>query len=148
MNPNPVNLLLADDDADDCIFFREALEELPHATELVTVNDGVELMRLLSEDGETLPDAIYLDLNMPRKSGFECLLEIKQNEKLKHLPVIIFSTSFNPEVVNKLRHQGADYYIRKPADFSDLKKIISKSLDLLSNGNAQPSIDNFILNNK
>ena len=148
MNPNPVNLLLADDDADDCIFFREALEELPHATELVTVNDGVELMRLLSGDGETLPDAIYLDLNMPRKSGFECLLEIKQNEKLKHLPVIIFSTSFNPEVVNKLRHQGADYYIRKPADFSDLKKIISISLDLLSNGNSQPSIDNFVLNSK
>jgi CheY-like chemotaxis protein len=145
---NPVNLLLADDDADDCIFFKEVLEELPHTTELVTVNDGVELMRLLSGNEESLPDAIFLDLNMPRKSGFECLLEIKQNEKLKHLPVIIFSTSFNPEVVNKLRQQGAEYYIRKPADFSDLKKVISKSLDLLTNGNSQPSPDNFVLNNK
>jgi CheY-like chemotaxis protein len=148
VNPNPVNLLLADDDADDCIFFKEALEELSHATELTTVNDGVELMHLLSAEDGTLPDALYLDLNMPRKSGFECLSEIKQNDKLKYLPVIIFSTSFNPEVVTKLHDQGADYYIRKPADFSDLKKIISISLELLSKGNLQPSIENFVLNSK
>jgi len=148
VNPTLLNLVLADDDMDDCIFFKEALEELPHVTELKIVNNGVALMRLLSEGVEPLPHALYLDLNMPLKTGFECLLEIKQSEKLKHLPVIIFSTSFNPEVVESLREHGAAHYIRKPGDFSDLKNIISQSLDLLTVDNAQPSAKNFVLNSK
>ena len=125
-----LNLVLADDDIDDCIFFKEALEELSYVTALSTVNNGVALMRLLTEGTEPLPHAVYLDLNMPLKTGFECLVEIKQTEKLKDVPVIIFSTSFNPEVVENLREQGATYYIRKPGDFSDLKKILSISLEL------------------
>ena len=148
MNPTLFNLVLADDDMDDCIFFQEALEELPYTTELTTVKDGVELMQLLTEKSDTLPDALYLDLNMPRKTGFECLIEIKQNDKLKRLPVIIFSTSFNPEAVKRLHEQGANYYIRKPSDFSDLKKIISLSLDLLSQDNPQTTTENFVINGK
>jgi len=143
-----LHLVLADDDADDRIFFKEALEELPRETELTTVKDGVDLMQLLTENGESLPHVLYLDLNMPRKTGFECLAEIKQNEKLKELPVIIFSTSFNPEVVKNLQEQGATYYIRKPSDFSDLKKIISLSLDLLSQDNPQTTTENFVISGK
>ena len=148
MNPTLLKLVLADDDMDDCIFFKEALEELSHVTDLITVHDGVALMRLLKDGAEPLPHAVYLDLNMPLKTGFECLTEIKQSEKLKHLPVFIFSTSFNPEVVKNLQERGATHYIRKPADFADLKKIISTSLDLLTLDNLQPSADQFILNSK
>ena len=83
------NLLLADDDEDDRIFFNEALQELPIDTSLNTVNDGQQLMNLLTSISTTLPDIIFLDLNMPLKTGYECLKEIKLNEKLKCLPVII-----------------------------------------------------------
>ena len=146
MNTNPLNLLLADDDTDDCIFFKEALEELPVSAKLTTVNDGVQLMELLTTKTDTLPHALFLDLNMPRKNGFDCLTEIKQNEKLKQLPVIIFSTSFDTEVANLLYELGASYYIQKPADFAILKKIISTSLALIGNPNKeQPSKEKFII---
>lgn len=146
MNQTTLNLLLADDDTDDCIFFQEALEEIPVATKLTTVNDGVQLMQLLSASEDKLPNAIYLDLNMPRKNGFDCLTEIKQNQKLKQLPVIIFSTSFDNEVVNLLHERGAHYYIRKPAEFYNLKKVLHKSINLITEaGIEQPLKDKFVL---
>jgi CheY-like chemotaxis protein len=131
MNLTPLNLLLADDDTDDCLFFKEALEELQINAKLTIVNDGEQLMQLLSK-GNLLPHVLYLDLNMPRKNGFECLTEIKQNAKLQQLPVIIFSTSFDLEVVNLTHDRGAHLYICKPAEFGHLKKVISKSIDFIS----------------
>ena len=88
-------LLLADDDIDDCCFFEDALNELPISATLSTVNHGVQLMQYLSAKSGSLPDLLFLDLNMPRKSGFDCLTEIKQSEKLKQLPVIISLRHFN-----------------------------------------------------
>jgi CheY-like chemotaxis protein len=128
----PLNLLLADDDTDDCLFFKEALEELNINAKLTIVNDGEQLMQHLSEEGHTLPHVIFLDLNMPRKNGFECLTEIKKNDKLRKLPIIIFSTSFDTDVVNLTHDRGANFYICKPPEFSQLKKVISKSIDIIS----------------
>jgi CheY-like chemotaxis protein len=128
----PLHLLLADDDNDDCLFFKEALEELQIDAELTIVNDGVQLMQHLSEKGHALPHVIYLDLNMPRKNGFECLTEIKKDDKLNKLPIIIFSTSYDMEVVNLTHDHGANFYICKPAEFSQLKKVISKSIEIIS----------------
>ncbi len=76
-----LNLLLADDDTDDCFFFKEALEELPVSAKFTFVNDGVQLMQLLIVNDTSLADALFLDLNMPRKNGFECLSEIKIIDK-------------------------------------------------------------------
>ena len=143
MSNMPLNVLLADDDLDDCAFFREALNELDIEIKLTTVNDGVQLISLLNSNIETLPDALYLDLNMPCKNGFECLVEIKQNPTLKQLPIIIFSTSLDTDVANRLHEHGAHYYIRKPAEFQNLKKIISKSLDYISL--STPTKENFII---
>ena len=141
------HLLLADDDMDDCLLFREALEELPLVATLITVNNGVELMQMLFKKIGQLPDVLFLDLNMPRKNGFECLSEIKENEKLRLLPVVIFSTSFESEAVNLLYQKGAQYYIRKPGEFSKLKKVIAHVLNLISITNKeQPTKDNFVLN--
>ncbi|MBC8110037.1 MAG: response regulator [Verrucomicrobia bacterium] len=88
-----LNLLLADDDKDDRFFFEEALEELQVSIHLTTVNDGEQLTQLLIQQmtklPNQLPDVLFLDLNMPRKNGFECLAEIKRTKKLQHLPVII-----------------------------------------------------------
>jgi len=75
MNAVHYNLLLADDDTDDCFFFREALGELPFMSTLTTVNNGVELMNRLTDQSYHLPDILFLDLNMPLKTGIECLME-------------------------------------------------------------------------
>jgi CheY-like chemotaxis protein len=141
-----LNLLLADDDKDDCLFFKDALEELPVTAELTTVHNGEQLMQLLSERMGELPSVLFLDLNMPRKNGFECLSEIKLNEQFKDLPVIIFSTSFDQDVVNLLYKKGGQYYIRKPTEFSQLKKVILEALTLIAQGNiSQPERDHFVL---
>ena len=141
-----LNLLLADDDKDDCLFFKDALEELPASTHLATVHNGEQLMQLLTKQTIELPDVLFLDLNMHRKNGFECLSEIKLNKKVIQLPVIIFSTSLEQEVVNLLYENGAQYYIRKPADFSQLKKVIQQALTLIAQENiSQPARENFVL---
>ena len=126
------NLLLADDDDDDCLFFQEALEELPIQYNLTTVNDGVALMNLLKGSSTQLPAALFLDLNMPKKSGSECLSEIKLIDRLKNIPIIIFSTSFDTNVVDDLYANGATYYIKKPGEFSTLIKVIDQAINLVS----------------
>ncbi|GLU57337.1 response regulator [Dyadobacter frigoris] len=146
MSSKHLNLLLADDDTDDRIFFKEALEKLPLSTHLTTVHDGEQLMQLLTKETNELPHVLFLDLNMPRKNGRECLLEIKLNKKLKQLPVIIYSTSLEQEVVNLLYKNGAQYFIRKPAEFSQLKKVIQQALTLIAQENiSQPTRENFVL---
>ena len=146
MNKKDLNILLADDDTDDCNFFKEVLDELLIKTHLATVYNGEQLMIYLDETSRELIDVLFLDINMPRKNGFECLDEIKQNEKLKDLPVIIFSTSYEQEVVNRLHESGAHYFIRKPSDFAQFKKIIYHALLLIVQSEiAQPSRANFVL---
>ncbi|MBK8881778.1 MAG: response regulator [Bacteroidales bacterium] len=146
MNLKQMNILLADDDIDDCIFFEKALEELIISTNLTTVHDGEELMQLLANESYNLPDILFLDLNMPRKNGFECLSEIKHDNKLKDLPVIIFSTSFEQEVVNSLYKNGARYFIRKPSVFIQFKEIILRALLLVGEGKTSHSTqDNFVI---
>ena len=139
MNVKHLNILLADDDTDDCNFFKVALEELPLSTLLSTVHDGEQLMNYLSENSEHLPHVLFLDINMPRKNGIECLSEIKQNKKLKDFPIVMFSTSNSWDTINMLFKSGAHVYIHKPSDFSQLKQVIYNALpiaaeSLFSNG--------------
>lgn len=130
----PINVLLADDDRDDRFLFEKALKALALSAHLTTVHDGEQLMKYLSENSEHLPNVLFLDINMPRKNGFECLLEIKENEKLKNLPVVMFSTSYprdmnyERDIINTLLKMGAYDYIRKPDDFSQLKQTIGNAL--------------------
>ena len=146
MNLKLLNILLADDDADDRIFFKEALTGSSIPTNFIAAHDGEQLMELLSMETYELPHVLFLDLNMPRKNGFECLSEIRRNKKLEQLPVIIFSTSLEQEVVDLLYKNGAQYYIRKPAEFSKFKKIIQQTLTLITKGNiAGTTRENFVL---
>jgi CheY-like chemotaxis protein len=146
MSSKHLNILLCDDDSDDCYFFKEALEKLSHSTKLTVVHDGEQLMELLTNETNELPHVLFLDLNMPRKNGFECLTEIKLNKKLKQLPVIIISTSLDQEVVNLLHKNGAQYFIRKPSEFPQLLKVIQQALTLISKENiSQPARVNFVL---
>lgn len=148
MNSGPLQLLLADDDQDDCFLFEEALSEIPVSTHLTTVHNGEQLMQLLIKTTDALPYVLFLDLNMPRKNGFQCLEEIKKNEKLKNLPVIIFSTSFQDDVADRLYKSGAQHYICKPNSFAQLKKVIHQVLTLPVGKAANPNQstkENFVL---
>lgn len=132
---------------------------MPLITELTRVKDGEQLMQVLNDENNLVPQLLFLDLNMPRRNGFECLEEIKKNKKLSALPVVIFSTSYEQEVVNELYKSGAQYFIRKPSEFSQYKKIIFHILTLTAQdignrgdeaGNkdtsmAQPSPASFVL---
>ncbi len=124
------NIYLADDDEDDRLFFQDALLEVCEESNLTMATNGVELMNMLYRPPAPMPDVIFLDLNMPAKNGFECLEEIKKNESLKNLPVIIFSTTVQEDAVNKVYKGGANFYIRKPDNFNQLKKALKKVLSI------------------
>lgn len=117
--------MLADDDEDDRLFFKEAFEEVKIKYTISAFNDGEQLMEYLYQENNPLPDIIFLDLNMPRKSGIECLKEIRANERLKKISVAIYSTSSSEQDIEDTFVSGANVYIRKPNDFNMLKKILS-----------------------
>ena len=146
MPTDKFKIILADDDEDDCMFFREALDDLSLSTTLKTVFNGLELMNLLQSDFPDLPDVIFMDMNMPLKSGMECLMELKEDELLRNVPVIFYSTSFNPEITTLLYDRGAQYYIRKPANFSNIKSVIKKSISLIQkNDRSLPKREEFVI---
>ena len=146
MELKQLNVLLADDDIDDCNFFERALKELPLPTDLTTVHDGEALMRMLLGETGQLPHVIFLDINMPRKNGFECLNELKQNDRLKDIPVIMFSTSNSRDAMDSLFKTGADVYIRKPGNFDQLKELIHHALPMATEKVFSDSQIKYILN--
>jgi len=124
------SIFLADDDEDDCILFEDALREVCSQTELTTANDGDELIKLMKTSVPPPPDVIFLDLNMPRRNGFECLELIRKTKQWKDIPVVIFSTTGQEEMIKKVYEQGANYFIRKPGSFLKLKQAIRQILDV------------------
>jgi CheY-like chemotaxis protein len=130
MNTDFINICLADDDEDDRLFFTDAFDELKINTKVSTFIDGVELMNFLNHPDSILPNVLFLDLNMPKKNGQECLLEIKKDEKFNDIAVAIYSTSSSEEDIEKTFVNGANIYIKKPNDFEQLKKILSEVVTL------------------
>ncbi|MFN3754933.1 response regulator [Flavobacterium sp.] len=120
-----IHIILADDDEDDRLFFTDAFDELKISTKVNTFNDGVELMNYLNQPEAILPNVLFLDLNMPRKNGIECLDEIKQNDRFNDIAIAIFSTSSSEEHIEETFVRGANIYIKKPSDFATLKKVLS-----------------------
>jgi CheY-like chemotaxis protein len=130
MQTDALYIVLADDDQDDRSFFKRAIDEVRVKTVLHIVNDGQQLMEYLSKQKNSLPHVIFLDLNMPRKSGIECLEEIRGNKALKDISVVIYSTSGADEDIEATFLKGANVYIKKPNDFQKLKKAIAVVLSI------------------
>jgi CheY-like chemotaxis protein len=120
---NNLNILLADDDADDRELFEEAITELNSKIKLLTLEDGIQLMNALNNE-ENIPDIVFLDMNMPLKSGKKCLEEIRNNPKYNSLFIIIYSTSSNPKDVEDAYNMDANLYIRKPNSYTELIEIL------------------------
>ncbi|MEO6690910.1 MAG: response regulator [Saprospiraceae bacterium] len=147
MNHDALHILLADDDDDDRLFFKDAIEEIRVKTVITMVKDGVELMDYLIKPEIHLPNLLFLDLNMPRKNGMECLKEIRSNKKLKDLSIAIYSTSAMEKDIEETFIKGANIYIKKPSDFELLKTILAKVITINWQYHTSGlNKDNFLLN--
>lgn len=126
MEHDALHILLTDDDADDRLFFKEAMEEIKIKTVVSFVNDGLQLMNYLNQPNVRLPNVVFLDLNMPVKNGLECLKEIRRNSRLRDLAIVIYSTSGSDQDIEEAFVHGANIYIKKPNDFSKLKSTLTQ----------------------
>ena len=130
----PLNILYAEDDLDDRIFFEKVLSEIPIRINHTIIKNGELLMKYLHTTAGPLPDVVFLDLSMPLKTGFECLAEIKDNDKLKTLNVVMLTASFTRGtdlediLKSTLAGMGAMDYIRKTGDFKQFKAVIQQTL--------------------
>lgn len=144
-NLKPISVLLADDDKDDCFFFKNALEKILIPTEFNIVMDGEQLMKYLNKHSKTLPDVLFLDFNMPRKNGAECLLEIKSNKKFQSLPIIIYSTSLHEAIADDLYDEGAHYFAHK-SGLTELSNVLVRVLTMIiENKFERPPRNKFVL---
>jgi CheY-like chemotaxis protein len=125
---NP-NIFYTDDDIDDQDLFRDALTEIDDSLVLITASDGDVLLRMLKQS-DVKPRVIFLDLNMPRKNGYEVLEAIRRDEKLKHFPVVIFSTTSNDKAISKTREMGANLFVSKPLSYKGLKQAIATCVNM------------------
>jgi len=124
-------LLMADDDLDDYYLLREAIRATGTPCGIGFVTNGQELLDYLLHEGEfsdrhshPKPDLILLDLNMPLMDGYSALGKMKSNPGTRDIPVVVFTTSGNPDDIEKCYRLGANSFIQKPADFNDFVRIM------------------------
>jgi CheY-like chemotaxis protein len=125
-NESTLRIILADDDEDDRTFFSEAIAELKMTNQLTLFNDGKDLMEYMHNPDSQLPHILFLDLNMPYKNGLDCLKEIRADQRFKNVSIAIYSTSSSEKDIENTFVEGANIYIKKPNDFSELKKVIKE----------------------
>ena len=126
----PMTILIADDDTDDRLFIDKAFRQSGYTQSIQFVEDGEELMEYLlrygryNEQNAPWPDLLILDLNMPRKNGFQALSEIKDDPKLRRLPVVVMTTSAADEDVLKTYNLGVNSFVTKPFNFNRLVEMV------------------------
>ena len=119
-------ILLVDDDTDDHEIFCMALEELDNCYKCVFAKDGMEALEMLKNENNLIPEIIFLDLNMPRMNGIECLPEIKKIHRINHVPIIIYSTSSDTKIIEKVKDLGAAEYLVKPSRIEALSETLKQ----------------------
>ncbi|HKH04666.1 MAG TPA: response regulator [Acidimicrobiales bacterium] len=124
----PIEVLLVEDDEGDVLMTREALAEGKVINRLNVVNDGVEVLEYLRRNGKyaeaSRPDLILLDLNLPKKDGRQVLEEVKADDSLRRIPVIVLTTSAADEDVLRSYDLHANAYVTKPVDFDRFVEVI------------------------
>lgn len=132
MNGNPIVILLVEDNPGDVRLTREALKEAKVRNDLYVVEDGIEAIAFLRREGKykdsPKPDLILLDLNLPKKSGLEVLTEIKADDKLKRIPVVVLTVSKDEEDIVKSYNLHANCFITKPVDLNQFLSVV-KSIE-------------------
>lgn len=132
MNTNKatIEILLVDDDSDDRNTFKDALSELKINTSLTLLEDGRNLLDYLNNPDNKKPDILFLDLNMPYKTGVECLVEIREYPEFNDLSIAIYSTSSTDKDIEETFINGANIYIKKPNNFAKLKKVLGDVVNM------------------
>ena len=121
-------ILLIDDDRDDAELFKEALSEINASIGFEHYEDSKQGLENLLTQETNLPDLIFLDINMPIVSGWQCLAEFKKSEHLKNIPVIMFTTSSQPKEKEIAMERGAADFITKPNEYKMLKDLLTSVL--------------------
>src|SRR5688500_16049410 len=117
-------VFLIDDDADDQEIFSHAMERANSTARCVFASDGIQALEKIIKDPDFNPDFIFIDMNMPRMNGQQCLTEIKKIDRMKNVPVYMYSTSADPESIEENKQLGATDFIVKPSDLNDLISIL------------------------
>ena len=128
LKPSYYKIYVTDDDADDFLFLKDALKELDSSVMLEHVTSCSQLITLL-EEGQ-IPDLIFLDLNMPKISGRECIEKLREEAKFRNVPIIIYSTSKSNRDVEFCYDKGANFYLVKPNTFKGLITSIEKVITI------------------
>jgi len=144
LKDNKIKIFLAEDDDDDRDFFNAALDSLQSEVELITVNNGEQVINFFKSQS-TLPDLVFLDINMPKADGIECLKYIKKMYPNNDLPVIMLSTASSDKVIELSYQHGASIYIEKPSQFKHLITFIDYCIHELKNA---PVDAEFVLNRR
>ena len=125
MKDQTINFLLVDDNEDDVLLLSEALEKTSKLNIMQVLHDGEEAISFLRKEGPfadaEVPDVVLLDLNMPRKNGYEVLEEMKEDDALRNIPVIVMTVSQAEEDIMKAYSGGACSYLSKPIDYHKLE---------------------------
>ena len=119
-----VNIFIAEDDKDDFEMLEEAIENILPESQINRARNGRELLQHIDE--QSAPDVIFLDLNMPKMNGIDCLINLRQRKNLHSIPIIIYSTSSDFEDIDQCYKSGCNLYLVKPASFKDLTAQIKK----------------------
>ena len=120
----PIEILMVEDNAGDVRLAREALKNGRLTSHLTVAEDGYKALDLLRREREALPDLILLDLNMPHKNGYEVLAEVKEDEILRRIPVIVLTTSQDRQDIIRAYNLHANCYIVKPFDFEQFVQVV------------------------
>jgi CheY-like chemotaxis protein len=136
---------LADDDLDDCEVFRDVVEQLVPSASLIIISNGEKLMSLLTPANK--PDILFLDINMPLKTGLDCLVEIRAQRHFSRLPVVIFTSSTQDVDIHKSYGFGANLFYSKPTTFAKLIEDMGKLFKMNWNDPFTITSDHYI-NNK
>ena len=120
--------MLIDDDIDDQEVFAHALKHLNLDIDFVTANDGVHAIEKIKTDSNLQPYFIFLDVNMPRMSGIECLVEIKKISRVKNVPVYLYSTYTDPDTIKLGKDKGATDFLVKATSMKELEQTLLKVL--------------------
>lgn len=127
-------ILIVDDDAEDREFFKEALTEINPAIRCYAAKDGKDALQQLNQELVIPPDYIFLDINMPLMNGRDCLIEIKKSTRLRHTPVVMYSTTSDTDEIKSYYALGAHDFLIKPSSF---KKLVEALTSIIINSKAK-----------